>query len=76
MVLDQISANLRMIPSNVLENLSKSNNLISDEFMMGVQVPCSKHRPPEAEAGDLAQFVLRCCAEDAYYTTGPGGEDR
>ena len=30
MVLDQISANLRMIPSNVLENLSKSNNLISD----------------------------------------------
>ena len=28
MVLDQISANLRMIPSNVLENLSKSNNLI------------------------------------------------
>ncbi len=30
MVLDQISANLRMIPSNVLENLSKSNNFISD----------------------------------------------
>jgi len=30
MVLDQISANLRMIPSNVLENLSKSYNLISD----------------------------------------------
>ncbi len=30
MVLDQISANLRMIPSNVLENLSKSNNLIAD----------------------------------------------
>ena len=30
MVLDQISANLRMIPSNVLENLSQSNNLISD----------------------------------------------
>jgi len=29
MVLDQISANLRMIPSNVLENLTKSNNLIS-----------------------------------------------
>jgi len=29
MVLDQISANLRMIPSNVLENISKSNNLIS-----------------------------------------------
>ena len=33
MVLDQISANLRMIPSNVLENLSKSNNLIS-EFLL------------------------------------------
>ncbi len=30
MVLDQISANLRMIPNNVLENLSRSNNLISD----------------------------------------------
>jgi len=30
MVLDQISANLRMIPSNVLENLAKSNNFISD----------------------------------------------
>ena len=30
MVLDQISANLRMIPTNVLENLSKSNNLVSD----------------------------------------------
>ena len=30
MVLDQISANLRMIPNNVLENLTKSNNLISD----------------------------------------------
>ncbi len=30
MVLDQISANLRMIPSNVLENLSQSNNLFSD----------------------------------------------
>ena len=29
MVLDQISANLRMIPSNVLENLSKSNSLIA-----------------------------------------------
>ena len=29
MVLDQISANLRMIPSNVLENISKSNNQIS-----------------------------------------------
>ena len=33
MVLDQISANLRMIPSNVLENLSKSNNLISNLFL-------------------------------------------
>ena len=33
MVLDQISANLRMIPSNVLENLSKSNNLISTLFL-------------------------------------------
>ena len=32
MVLDQISANLRMIPSNV-ENLSKSNNLISNLFL-------------------------------------------
>ena len=30
MVLDQISANLRMIPSNVLENLSRSNNIISE----------------------------------------------
>ena len=30
MVLDQISANLRLIPSNVLENLSKSNTLISN----------------------------------------------
>ena len=30
MVLDQISANLRMIPSNVLENISNSNNLISN----------------------------------------------
>ena len=30
MVLDQISVNLRMIPSNVLENLSKSNNIISN----------------------------------------------
>ena len=30
MVLDQISANLRMIPSNVLENLAESNNLISE----------------------------------------------
>ena len=33
MVLDQISANLRMIPTNVLENLSKSNNLISNIFL-------------------------------------------
>ena len=33
MVLDQISANLRMIPSNVLENISKSNNLISNLFL-------------------------------------------
>ena len=33
MVLDQISANLRMIPTNVLENLSKSNNLISNLFL-------------------------------------------
>ena len=30
MVLDVISANLRMIPSNVLETLAKSNNLVSD----------------------------------------------
>ena len=30
MVLDQISVNLRMIPSNVLENIAKSNNLVSD----------------------------------------------
>ena len=30
MVLDQISVNLRMIPSNVLDNISKSNNLITD----------------------------------------------
>ena len=30
MVLDQISVNLRMIPSNVLENISKSDNFISD----------------------------------------------
>ena len=30
MVLDQISANLRMIPSNVLENISKSNNFVAD----------------------------------------------
>ena len=30
MVLDQISVNLRMIPSNVLENIAQSNNLVSD----------------------------------------------
>ena len=33
MVLDQISVNLRMIPSTVLENLSNSNNFISDIFI-------------------------------------------
>ena len=33
MVLDQISANLRMIPSTVLENLSNSDNLFSDFFI-------------------------------------------
>ena len=33
MVLDQISANLRMIPTTVLENLSNSNNLFSDFFI-------------------------------------------
>ena len=33
MVLDQISANLRMIPSTVLENITNSNNLISDLFL-------------------------------------------
>ena len=33
MVLDQISANLRMIPNTVLENLSNSNNLLSDFFI-------------------------------------------
>ena len=33
MVLDQISANLRMIPSTVLETLSKSSNFFSDLFM-------------------------------------------
>ena len=33
MVLDQISANLRMIPSAVLENLSESNNLIYNFFL-------------------------------------------
>ena len=33
MVLDQISANLRMIPSTVLEKLSNSNNLFSDLFI-------------------------------------------
>ena len=33
MVLDQISANLRMIPTTVLESLSNSSNLFSDFFM-------------------------------------------
>ena len=33
MVLDQISANLRMNPSTVLENLSNSDNLFSDFFI-------------------------------------------
>ena len=33
MVLDQISANLRMIPSTVLERLSNSSNLLSDLFI-------------------------------------------
>ena len=33
MVLDQISANLRMIPNTVLENLAKSNNLFSNFFL-------------------------------------------
>ena len=41
-----------------------------------MQNPCSKHRPSEAEAGDLAHFVLRCCAEDAFYSLGPRGEAR
>ncbi len=33
MVLDQISANIRMIPSTVLDNLSKYNNLFSNLFI-------------------------------------------
>ena len=33
MVLDQISANLRMIPTTVLENLSGYNNFFSDFFI-------------------------------------------
>ncbi len=33
MVIDQISANLRMIPNTVLENISNSNNIISDFFL-------------------------------------------
>ena len=33
MVLDQISANLRMIPSTVLDNLSNSSNFLSNLFM-------------------------------------------
>ena len=33
MVLDQISANLRMIPTTVLENISKSSNFFSDFFI-------------------------------------------
>ena len=33
MVLDQISANLRMIPTTVLENLSNSNNFFSNLFI-------------------------------------------
>ena len=33
MVLDQISANLRMIPTTVLENVLSSNNFFSDFFM-------------------------------------------
>ena len=33
MVLDQISANIRMIPVTVLEQISNSNNLISDIFL-------------------------------------------
>ena len=33
MVLDQISANLRMIPTTVLESLSNSSNLFSDFFI-------------------------------------------
>ena len=33
MVLDQISVNLRMIPSNVLEKISSSNNVFSNLFL-------------------------------------------
>ena len=33
MVIDQISANLRMVPTTVLENLSNSNNFFSDFFI-------------------------------------------
>ena len=33
MVLDQISANLRMIPNTVLENLSNSNNFMTNLFL-------------------------------------------
>ena len=33
MVLDQISANLRMIPTTVLENISNSNNFFSEFFI-------------------------------------------
>ena len=33
MVLDQISANIRMIPTNVLEKLTNSNNLVSEIFL-------------------------------------------
>ncbi len=33
MVLDQISANIRMIPKTVLENISNSSNIFSDLFM-------------------------------------------
>merc|ERR1711971_1017505 len=40
------------------------------------KTPCFKHRPSEAEAGDLAHFVLRCCAEDAFYSLGPRGKAR
>jgi len=33
MVLDQISANLRMIPTTVLENISNSSNFLSEVFI-------------------------------------------
>ena len=33
MVLDQISANLRMIPTTVLENISNSSNIFSEFFI-------------------------------------------